>query len=333
MMRNKFMSLMVCTCLLVTVSACGSFGLGISTPNSSVNFDTGNYDDVNDWVPGLDGLWQAVLFNFSFDVFNYVASSIADDLANGDVADQFSPEQSYYIGRGVSAALINSYGIADPNNRKTAEQLQYLNEMAGYLAYNGLFETALWSSITVGILETSEVCAFSTPGGYIWISRGAISLCENEDQLAAILAHELGHAAYDHAIKAYGNDLRPNPWIRNLDMLSPLGINFGALIGSLAEQIVENGYGEDQEFEADEWGALTLFQSGYSANAMVSLLKQVERYEQKSPTPGKYLANHPDIEDRIDEIEDLISEKPALALSVTSKGKSSRTARFKVIFR
>lgn len=331
-MHSKFMSLIVCTCLLVTISACGSFSF--SGPGGS--FDSEDYTDPTRHIPGVDGLngfWQAALFDFSFDVFNYVASSIADDLANGDVSDQFSPEQSYYIGRGVSASLIDTYGIADPNNRKTAEQLEYLNEMAGYLAYNGLFKTALWSTITVGILETSDVCAFSTPGGYIWVSRGAIQLCENEDQLAAILAHELGHAAHDHAIKAYGDDLRPNPWIRNLGMLSPLGINFGALIGGLAESIVNKGYAEDQETEADKWGAITLAASGYSAKSMVNLLNQVERYEQKSPTPGKYLENHPDIEDRIEEVEDLIDDIPTLALSINSKAKKSRTARFKVIFR
>ncbi|MHC4840480.1 MAG: M48 family metallopeptidase [Planctomycetota bacterium] len=317
------MNLIVCTCLLSTISACGIFSGGIRTGDLNISVDLGL----------ADGVWELILTDFALDVIDYTASSIADDIADGDVPDNLSPEQSYYFGRGVSAALVDKYGMANPKDKKVKVQLEYLNEMAGYLAYSGNFETALWSPVTVGILRSNEVAAFSTPGGFIWISMGAIKLCENEDQLASIIAHELGHAAMDHAVKAYVGSIRPSPWIKNLHKLSPMGTNLGSWIGSWSEQLIEDGYGEDQEYEADKWGAMTLSSAGYSADAMLHLLRRVERFEQKSKTPGLYLKNHPDIDDRIDEIVDLIDDVPDLSYEVSIKGKKGRTARFKATFR
>ncbi|MDC1142431.1 M48 family metalloprotease [Planctomycetota bacterium] len=333
-MNTKFMNLITCVCLLATITACGSFGFRTSDGTS---FDSGDYDDVSDYINidlnMSDMFWKVWLADFSLDVIRYVATSAAESVAEGEVPDNFSPEQSYYIGRGVSAAVIHEFGAANPNDPKVKLQLEYLNEMAGYLAVNGNFETALWSTVTVGLLDSDEVAAYSTPGGFIWITHGAIKLCENEDQLAAIIAHELGHAAMDHAIEAYGNEVRPSPWIRNLKMLSPLGMNFGQLIGSLAKQIIDEGFNEDQEFDADKWGAMTLSNAGYSGRAMLDLLRRVERFEQAAKTPSKYLKNHPDIDERIEEIEDMLDDAATLDYEVSIKGRDARKVRFKAVFK
>lgn len=322
-MRTKAINMMLSLALLVTISACGSFGFGVSSGGVSIGTNG----------VSIDGLNSGIFGDMAFDVINYVAVSAAEDLAAGEVAEEFSPEQSYYIGRGVSAALVDRYKAVDPSNPKVKLQLEYLNELAGFLSYNGKMKTALWNGVTVGLLDSNDVAAFSTPGGFVWITRGAIKLCENEDQLAAILAHELGHASMNHALEAYGKAIRPNPWLKNLDMITPMGLNFGKLIGGLADMIDNNGYEKGQEFEADQWGARTLANAGYSADAMVSLLRQVKSYKARTPTPSKYLQNHPDINDRISEVQKLIKDGPEFSYSVSSGSKKNRTARFHATFK
>ena len=52
------------------------------------------------------------------------------------------------------------------------------------------------------VLDTQELNAFACPGGTIFITRGLIQTCQNEDQLAAVLAHEVGHVVNKDGINS-----------------------------------------------------------------------------------------------------------------------------------
>ncbi|MDH5642431.1 MAG: M48 family metallopeptidase, partial [Nitrospira sp.] len=188
--------------------------------------------------------------NHGIRTIDYVASSAAESMANDEVPERFSPEQEYYIGRGVSASLVDSMGVP-PAGDATDTQLRYLNEMAGYITVANPDGSALWRGVRVGIVESSEIGAYATPGGFVWISRGTLKLCTSEEELAAVLCHELGHVAHGHAIEAYrkdgGGKVKPNPWIKNLGKVAPLPRASGNFFGGLATRIAENRYTVDQE--------------------------------------------------------------------------------------
>lgn len=268
---------------------------------------------------------------------NYLATSVRESMEGGEAPEEFSPEQQYYVGRGVSASLVSDSKMADLNDPKIKVQLKYLNQMAGFVNVSAPDGAGLWAGVHVGILETPKVGAYATPGGFIWITRGALDLVQTEDELAALVCHELGHVAKEHAIKAYvkdgGGKVKPNPFIKNLGMLSPLPRFTGNYFGSLAESIANNKYGEDQEYEADQWGAVSLQMAGYDSRALVRLLNRVESWEKTHPDKGAYLANHPPVKDRIEKIEDFMDdEKDLFQVKVSTDVANRRNARFKLVF-
>ena len=282
-------------------------------------------------------LWRQRGILIGIDPINYVATSVSESLADGEAPEQFSPEQQYYVGRGVSAALISEYGMADVNHPAVRVQLRYLNQMAGYINVAAPDGAGLWKGIHVGILESKRIGAYATPGGFVWVTRGALDLVQTEDELAALICHELGHVAHEHAIQAYvkdgGGRVKPNPWLKNLDRVSPLARFSGNYFGSLAENIAKNKYGKDQEFQADKWAAVNLQLAGYDSLAMVRLLKRVDAYELKNPDRGAYLANHPPVEERIKELEELFDDdKELFQVKVNAEAGARRQARFSLVF-
>ena len=130
-----------------------------------------------------------------------VSSEQAESIRKSSAAlaktfEDITPEQEYYIGRTVGATVIKAYPVYD-DPKATA----YLNRLGQSLArFSDKPET--FAGYHFLVIDTDEVNAFAAPGGFIFISRGMIRLCSNEDELAAVLAHEIGHVQLQHGLQA-----------------------------------------------------------------------------------------------------------------------------------
>lgn len=282
--------------------------------------------------------------------------------ARGEIIDEYSPEQEYYMGRGVTAAVVNRFPSANMDEEKTRTQLAYLNQLAGYV-YNcalsvdraklgGHVERSeedlarkqrfnLFKGMHVGILQTDEVMAFAMPGGFLWISRGMIKLCKSEEELAAVIAHEIGHIVMNHGMDLYrdahNKQVKDSRTFGVAEALAgdndtaKAAVNFGKLCGSFFEDLFENGYPKAQEMEADNFGTRALSASGYDPKALLQVLREVEAREKSNPTEEKYLKNHPKIEERVKAVEKVIKDAKLKSPSPDS-GKAARDKRFKEVW-
>jgi predicted Zn-dependent protease len=132
------------------------------------------------------------------------------------------------------------------------------------------------------VANMAEANAFALPGGYIYVSRGLLALANSEDELANVLAHEIGHVAARHAAQ---RDTRAT----GVGVLSALGtIAAAALGGAEAAQMVGQlgqvagagliaSYSREQERQADEIGQKIAAQSGWDPAAMASFLATLDR--------------------------------------------------------
>jgi predicted Zn-dependent protease len=110
--------------------------------------------------------------------------------------EDFTPEQEYYIGRTVAATVL---GIYKPWDGPKANE--YLNTLGNSLAvFSVLPET--FKGYHFLIMDTDEINAFGAPSGFVLISRGLLRCAASEDEVAAILAHEIGHVSLKHGMKA-----------------------------------------------------------------------------------------------------------------------------------
>jgi len=160
------------------------------------------------------------------------------------------------------------------------------------------------------ILDSPDINAFALPGGYIYINRGLMAYLSSEEELAAVLGHEIGHVTARHSVRQYSQS-------QLLGILSTaIEMNQGKSAGNLANLAsgaLLSGYGREMELEADDLGAQYIFQEGYSPQGMfdvLSVLKDQEIYskalaKKRGQEPKSYhgvFASHPSNDKRLQEI-------------------------------
>ncbi len=171
---------------------------------------------------------------------------------------------------------------------------------------------------TFTVLDSPDINAFATPGGYVYINRGLLSYMNSESQLAAVLGHEVAHITAEHAasqkLAQTGSNIAA----------SVLAIFTGSAdVGEATAQwgaASVKGYGREMELEADALGNTFLHRAGYDPDAMIAIISQLkahERYTKKrSADAGKktqtyhgLFASHPRNDKRLREMLKASSSK------------------------
>ncbi len=170
---------------------------------------------------------------------------------------------------------------------------------------------------TFTILNSGIVNAFALPGGYIYISRGLLALAGNEGELAAVLAHELGHITAQHHAQRSGQDLLANI------LVTGLGLAVGrpaSDVGGLLAQSVLRGYSREHERQSDRLGIRYLARAGYDPMTMADFLRRMRadarlQARRHGESPDKvdqfnYLATHPAPAERVRQAEAIARATP-----------------------
>jgi predicted Zn-dependent protease len=161
-------------------------------------------------------------------------------------------------------------------------------------------------------VNSNAINAFATPGGYIYINKGLISVAENEGELAGVIAHEIGHANGRHVASLIEKS-------QKLNIATLAAVIAGAFLGgggnttaAIAAFSVAGSssltlkFMREHEEEADRLGISYLVSAGYYPAAMVDFLKIMKQYEFLSKTIPSYLQTHPGTDDRIFYLDSLI---------------------------
>jgi predicted Zn-dependent protease len=158
------------------------------------------------------------------------------------------------------------------------------------------------------IVDTDDVNAFATLGGYVYISRGILPYMQNEAQLAAVLGHEIGHITAGH-LKAQQKK-STMAGLASAATAIFTGIPQLADLTNLAGAAIISGYGREAELESDHLGAEYIAKAGYSPDAMIGVLSTLkdqdlferERARLENREPHLYhgvFASHPDNDTRL----------------------------------
>ncbi|MCK5014710.1 MAG: M48 family metalloprotease [Candidatus Omnitrophica bacterium] len=155
-------------------------------------------------------------------------------------------------------------------------------------------------------IDEDLINAVSLPGGYVYVFRGLIERVDNDDQLAGVIAHEVGHITAKHGIKRMQNAyaalaLQIVSTQTNARVAS--GVNLA--INSLFLE-----YSQKDEFEADRLSVKYLKKAGYDPKAMVAFLKKLKAEGEKDPLKKySYWRTHPYISQRISVVNQEITGK------------------------
>jgi predicted Zn-dependent protease len=177
--------------------------------------------------------------------------------------------------------------------------LQYLNQIGRRIAAQTPMGNRPWDFF---IVDDPSVNAFNLPGGLVYVNRGLIAEADSLDQLAGVLAHEIGHGASRH-----GTQLMTRSYGYNLLASLLLGRDAGQGKRLLAQVVgagVLTDYSRDAEHEADRLGVEYAYRAGYNPRGAADFFRQLLDMRQRRPTKvEQFFASHPLTEERISNVE------------------------------
>lgn len=233
--------------------------------------------------------------------------------AFGKAMEQITPEQEYYVGRAVGATILQQYKAY--NNEAATK---YLNDVGQTLAAAS-DRPETFKGYHFLIMDSEEINAFAAPGGFIFVSRGMLRLCRSEDDLAAVLAHEVGHVQLKHAIGAISNSRWTSAFTiltaeagKNLggQALKDLTQAFEGSISDISKKLITSGYARGQERDADKVAVTIMPRLGYNPSALVAVLQNMSAKVKPEAGFGK---THPPPADRIKDLRAMIGNGAAPA--------------------
>lgn len=234
-------------------------------------------------------------------------------------------EEEYYIGRTVAALIFSRYTAYD-NKAVTS----YVNHVGSAVAaYSDRPE--IYAGYHFLVLDSDEVNALSAPGGFIFITRGLLERCRNEEMLACILSHEVAHVSAKHGLKSIkksrlvdafkiiGQEAADRYAPERLAQLTDI---FEDVLGDIVENLIERGYDRKYEYEADKLGAQTAVRTGYTPQGLTDFLQTMVDDSSKTGLKG-WFQTHPSAADRMERVK-----KEIAGMSSVPSTEAARTQRF-----
>jgi MAF protein len=158
------------------------------------------------------------------------------------------------------------------------------------------------------VLEDNEVNAVSLPGGYVYINSGLLDKVANDDELACILAHEVGHIVARHSIKKL-QAMQGYSILRVLVAVAPGAAEVGSAADAAFLQFLL-GYSREDELLADQLGARYAKLAGYDPHGMINFLIKLQDINRRMPLKGRsYYKTHPYVPDRIRVVKQELGEQ------------------------
>ncbi|MCK5132015.1 MAG: M48 family metalloprotease [Candidatus Sabulitectum sp.] len=256
-----------------------------------------------------------------------VASAVTVYQAFDEANREITATEEYYIGRAVAANIL-----ATSTPMFDFYAVSYVNEVGTVVArFSPVpFTYGGWHFM---ILDNQGINALSCPGGIVLLNRGLCDLAQNEDELAAILAHEAAHIALSHGIQSVEKAKLTSAWTTlghegaqhlGSDDVQELSENYGDVVDDITMNLVTKGYSRDSEQQADSLAVHILAGAGYDPMALASVLNRMDGLTETSG-PG-FWQTHPAPSDRVQWVLDEI-ETSSLT-SPSAEEIAVRAARF-----
>lgn len=215
--------------------------------------------------------------------FTLATSALAHDTVPAIVPPAATP-QEIEMGKKAMEELekdpkFKPVDLKIPANKAMADKLTAIAKKLGAASARPLID------YRVTIVEDKELNAFTLPNGQIYFYTGLIDAAGSDDELAAVMAHEIGHNARMHVLRMQkkGSVLNIAGMAAMVAML--LGRN-GANVAAMAPYVltgIASGYQEGYEKEADAAAIPEMIAAGYNPSALVTFMNRMAEEEERRP--------------------------------------------------
>ena len=230
-----------------------------------------------------------------------------------------SEAQEIQLGQESDAQVKREMGVYE-----NAELQRYVCDVVLRLARASERPNLPWHFTVV---DEPAVNAFALPGGYIYITRGILPFLNDEEQMAGVLGHEIGHVTARLSAQQYTKATGAGVGLMLLGIFVPETQSFqGATETALSLLFLK--YGRDDELQADRLGTQYTAKSGWDPRGVAGMLHTLERLDAaagESKGVPNWLSTHPSPADRVQKVTAFIESNPA---AVGTAGRGTDEAEY-----
>ena len=152
------------------------------------------------------------------------------------------------------------------------------------------------------VVQSREINGFSIPGGHVYVTTALLKIA-NDNELASVLAHEVGHIVARHSLKTLKQSQEYDDIAKSLGELTGVAGNVARDLGVSLGRIVGQGlltvHTRDEEREADFLGVRGMARANFDPQGMVTMFQKLQRAEAEGGLLGSLFSDHPDAAERI----------------------------------
>jgi predicted Zn-dependent protease len=266
----------------------------------------------------------SLLCSFPSHAFDFDFNKVIDIAKKAQQATKTIDEpEEIEIGHGIAANLLGAAPLLADDKVQ-----QYVNQVGRWLSLQTERPDLPWQ---FGVLDSTDINAFATPGGTIFITNGLLKRLNNESELAGVLAHEIVHVLRKHHLAALQKGARTDlaselasQALKN--KADPAIMNKAIKAGT---EVYARGLDKDDEFEADRMGIVIATRAGYDPYGLPAVLQMLDSINAQDSSLALMFKTHPAPRDRIGLLDKLMGDRfeAYTAPAQTDKRFNSEIAR------
>lgn len=227
---------------------------------------------------------------------------------------QISDDEERMVGEAASGQLLAERAVLDAPVTQ-----QYVNRVGTWLALHSERPELDWH---FAVLDSDEINAWAAPGGYVFITRGMLSLMDSEAELAGVLAHEIVHVLDRHHLRAIRKQAGLSG-VMKLGMVAwqasqagdgsggsvdPEEVAMMKKVEESASELYARGLSREDELDADRKGMVIAARAGYDPWALVVVLQRIQSLKADNSALTSFFRTHPNTGDRIEAMEPILAD-------------------------
>lgn len=209
-----------------------------------------------------------------------------------------SSDKEIAIGLQSAPQMAQQHGGLHNNNQYQA----LVDQVGAKLVDNSIAKKTPYKYEFHLLADPNTINAFALPGGQIFITHALFSKLENEDQLAGVLGHEIGHVLGRHSAER----IAESEYWQGLTTAGSVGADMGGLVSGIGQNTLLTN-GRDDELESDELGVLFMLKAGYNPEEMIGVMEILKAAAGPNRVP-EMQSTHPDPDNRIEKIHEAIKK-------------------------
>jgi predicted Zn-dependent protease len=235
----------------------------------------------------------------AFAVFKFCSSESTNEFTGEKQYVDLTTEEEIAMGLQAKPYMMEQHGGLHPD--QSAQQL--VDQVGRKLIQSSIAREADYNWDFHLLADDQTINAFALPGGQCFITAALYSQFENEDQLAGVMGHEIGHVIARHSAERIQQQGLANGVITGVSVAAEGG---GQAAQAIAQMLTMK-YGRGDELQSDDLGVKMMIDAGYDPYKMIDVMEILKAAGGPNRVP-EFQSTHPDPENRIAKIKESIEK-------------------------